>query len=300
MTRADKINDSSALAGTGALTMASGANFALVGGGARVLDGLTLNVTALTLPGGSLTVQSGSLNAAGITSVAPGSLLDVAGGIFNAAGGTVNVDGTFRAGAGAISAGTLNVHAGGLLKGAGTVTGNVVNNGTVAPGNSPGILTIAGNYTQGASGILAVEIGGLLPGIDFDRLDVTGAASLAGTLDVSLFGGFVPLASDVFRVLTSTGGVSGTFAPVNTPVGYTPGVSYLAFAVDLGLAPIAAAVGNAPGANNPPLAAADGDTGSIVFTAEAQRSFLVGLDRALDSLAPMFRNAESPGLLYCE
>ena len=40
----------------------------------------------------------------------------------------------------------------------GTVGGNLVNNGTVSPGDSPGTLTVNGNYTQNASGNLIIEI----------------------------------------------------------------------------------------------------------------------------------------------
>jgi len=39
--------------------------------------------------------------------------------------------------------------AGGALTGTGLVTGNLVNDGTLQPGNSPGVLTIDGNYAQG-------------------------------------------------------------------------------------------------------------------------------------------------------
>src|SRR6202030_2833302 len=46
----------------------------------------------------------------------------------------------------------VTVQAGGLLKGSGVVIGNVVNVGSISPGNSPGTLTINGNFTQGAAG----------------------------------------------------------------------------------------------------------------------------------------------------
>jgi len=42
---------------------------------------------------------------------------------------------------------TVTVNAGATLGGTGTIVGNVVNNGTVAPGNSIGTLNITGNYT---------------------------------------------------------------------------------------------------------------------------------------------------------
>ncbi|MCC7122649.1 MAG: filamentous hemagglutinin N-terminal domain-containing protein [Gammaproteobacteria bacterium] len=291
------------LAGAGTLTMAGGASFGLVGNGARVLNGLTLNVAGLTVPGGSLTVQAGTINAGGVTTVAPGALLDVTGGTFNAAGATVNVDGTLHAGGGAISAGTMNVNTGGMLSGTGTITGNVVNAGTVAPGNSPGILTVDGNYTQGAGGTLAIEIGGLLPGADYDRLAVTGTASLNGTLGVSLTGGFTPGASDVFRVLTAAAGVNGNFSTVTLPAGYTPNVGYLPLAVDLGLTPIVVPPPVVPPPvvvppPAPPIAPVAVETPPAGL--DPERDVVAGLDRATRRVLPGPVEGETFDLLYCD
>jgi filamentous hemagglutinin family protein len=222
------------LAGTGALATVGGATFALAGSGARILNGPTLSVTNLNLGGGSLAVQAGTLNAAGTTTIASGTLLDVTGGTFNAGGATVNVSGTFHAGGGAISAGTMNVNAGGLLYGGGTIVGNVVNNGTVSPGNSPGTLTINGNYTQGAGGTLAAELGGTTAGANYDVLNVTGTATLDGILALSLFGGYTGSAGDLYT-LVNAGTVSGTFSSISVPAGYTFTPTYLPAQVDVNL-----------------------------------------------------------------
>jgi hypothetical protein len=80
---------------------------------------------------------------------------------------------------------------------------------------------INGNYTQGAGGSLAVDIGGTTPSSDFqdppgsgnyDVVAVTGAATLGGSLSVSLINGFDPAYDndDTFTILTATG-LSGTF-----------------------------------------------------------------------------------------
>jgi len=69
--------------------------------------------------------------------------------------------------------------AGGTLSGAGTITGNVVNDATVAPPVFPG-LRINGAYTQGADGTLAIDISSPM---DLSLLYVTGKASLGGTVD---------------------------------------------------------------------------------------------------------------------
>ncbi len=69
------------------------------------------------------------------------------------------------------------------------------------------MLTIDGDYNQLAAGIFGVEIGGRFAGRGYDVLNVTGTASLAGSLNVSLFdlgsGLFSPQAGDNFDILTA-------------------------------------------------------------------------------------------------
>ena len=72
--------------------------------------------------------------------------------------------------------------------------------GNLAPGNSPGTLSINGDFTQDASGILVIEMGGLGQG-EFDILDVSGNAILDGMLEIELFGGYMPTLGDTFNVL---------------------------------------------------------------------------------------------------
>src|SRR3989304_5989884 len=67
------------------------------------------------------------------------------------------------------------------------------------------------------AGLLEIELGGTLPGSQFDRLVVGGTASLGGTLDIDLVNGFTPSAGQSFQFLTAAGGVSGTFASTLFP-----------------------------------------------------------------------------------
>jgi len=105
--------------------------------------------------------------------------------------------------------------------------------GIVAPGNSPGILFVAGNYTQTAAGILDIEIAGLTAGSGYDQLRVFGDAFLAGMLDVELINGFAPTANAFFDILVtgffSPGSVFGKFDTVDLPTLSTGtwAVSYL-------------------------------------------------------------------------
>ena len=69
-----------------------------------------------------------------------------------------------------------------MLAGTGVIDADVSNQGSVNPGTpGPGSLTINGNYTQGPSGQLTIEVESPQ---DFDQLNVNGTASLAGTLAV--------------------------------------------------------------------------------------------------------------------
>lgn len=110
----------------------------------------------------------------------------------------------------------LNIDSGGTLAGRGTLVGNVINtNGIVSPGSSPGRLSIEGNYTQLAGGLLFIEVGGNSAGDDFDRLTVSGTVDLAGVLQVERLGDFVPDAEDRFAVLGFDSRI-GEFDSVNS------------------------------------------------------------------------------------
>ena len=90
---------------------------------------------------------------------------------------------------GSIASAQTVVNPGGLLGGHGSLGGNLVNSGTVSQINSPGTLTVTGNYTQNAGGTLRIEVAGLAPG-QHDLLAVNGHASLGGTLQLISLGGF--------------------------------------------------------------------------------------------------------------
>ncbi|MCP3908914.1 MAG: hypothetical protein GY712_12965 [Oceanicoccus sp.] len=47
------------------------------------------------------------------------------------------------------------------------------------------MTTIEGDYQQTAEATLAIELGGLLRGTEYDVLDVSGTLNLAGTLQVT-------------------------------------------------------------------------------------------------------------------
>src|SRR5262249_16019996 len=100
--------------------------------------------------------------------------------------------------------------------GRGIIGGDLTNSGIVSPGNSPGTLTVNGNYTQTANGTLRIEVAGL--GVNqHDILVVNGKATLGGTLDVIPLNNFQFQPGNEITFLTAKGGVSGTFKPLETP-----------------------------------------------------------------------------------
>lgn len=103
----------------------------------------------------------------------------------------------------------------GTLSGNGTITANLVNGAAVRPGTSPGLITVNGNYTQTNAGTLFIELAGASPA-QYDRLAVSGTATLDGTLDVTFLGGYVPAGGETYDVLTFAG-KSGDFATKNLP-----------------------------------------------------------------------------------
>jgi hypothetical protein len=74
------------------------------------------------------------------------------------------------------------------VRGAGSTNGNVLYAGGYSPGNSPAVVTVQ-NIAFDSTSILNLEIGGTGIG-EFDQLSVSGLATLAGTLNLSLLNGY--------------------------------------------------------------------------------------------------------------
>jgi fibronectin-binding autotransporter adhesin len=113
--------------------------------------------------------------------------------------------------------GEVEVSANAMLAGIGSVE-NVINHGMVKPGSSSGTLTVNGNYTQGASGILNIEIDELKAS---SLLQVTKSAILNGVLQVSPEPGLY-LEGTTYTFLT-TGSVTEQFSSTfsTRPLSYT-------------------------------------------------------------------------------
>jgi hypothetical protein len=199
------------------------------------------NLASNTLTGGAWAIYAGSTmltNSKTFTTNAANVTLDGANSVFAAIAPISSNTGTFAidhgrnfttvgplSNAGTLLVGqssTLTVTGAltntGQIEGLGIITSNVNSSGTVAPGESPGLLTINGNFTQTADGILDIQIAGPTPGTGYDVLKVTGSASLAGTLRLTLLNGYVPPNGLEFDFLQAASR-SGNFSQVILPPG---------------------------------------------------------------------------------
>jgi hypothetical protein len=182
---------------TGRLTVA------LTDPSAPVTNDGTITIDSLR----GLIVQGGDFANAGTVTI--GSF-----GTFLVTGGYTQIDGLTVLNSGILTAeGGLVDLEGGVLSGTGVINANVLNNAELDVGQpgAPGVLTVVGDYTQTSAGILVIEIGGPSPGTSFDQLNITGQATLDGTLTVNLINGFQPPSGQSFTVLTF-GAESGAFA----------------------------------------------------------------------------------------
>ncbi len=85
----------------------------------------------------------------------------------------------------------------GHVTGVGTISGNVINNGDLAPGDAPGTITLLGDLTS--TGALDF---GLASTSSYDRLSLpAGIFTAGGTIDVSLLGGYEPSFGNSFKIM---------------------------------------------------------------------------------------------------
>ena len=186
---------------------------------------------SFTIQNGRSFTTAGDFSNAGSLVLGPDSALTVAGNFGNSGslslldGSSFTASGGYRqtGGSATLSNATLAVSGlvdlqGGALSGTGTINASVQNAGVIQVGTSSaaGLLTINGDYTQTATGVLNVKIGGFSPGTDYDQLAISGLATLGGTLNVKVINGLRLSPGDDFTILTYGSWSETTFATKNT------------------------------------------------------------------------------------
>lgn len=182
--------------------------------------GSTLRIyNNLTVTSGNFTVDQEGSSITGGNLIVPGAFRKLGAGLLNllnqiiingpaeVLAGALLVNGDFTTSDG------LTIFQNALLGGAGTINGNIFNYGTLAPGNSPGTLTINGNLTLFSGSTTQIEIASLDA---FDQIFVTGLATLGGTLQVTPYGGYSLAYGQQFQFLNA-GSVTGAFDSIELP-----------------------------------------------------------------------------------
>ena len=170
-----------------AFSIAPGATLNLAGfnqsiGSLAGAGAVTLGVATLTTGNDNTsTTFSGAVSGTGgLAKIGTGTLLIT--GTSNYTGATTVNAGTLSVN-GSIASSALTVNAGGTIGGNGTIGNTTINGGTLSPGNSIGTLTVQGNLVLTSASAYLVEVSLTAA----DRTNVTGTASLAGTVQ-AVFG----------------------------------------------------------------------------------------------------------------
>ncbi len=169
--------------------------------------------------------------------------------------------------------GNVSVASGGTLKGSGNIKdATIQSGGKLAPGNSPGCLattdtTITGTFTA--------EIGGTTACTGYDQLQVTGTATLGGSLEVVRYNNFIPTIGQTYTIIGTTNPVSGTFNGLAEGSTYTnDGVSYsVSYAGNnVTLTVLSVTATSTPASSTPPAAP---NTGTRLFHVQPITIFVV-------------------------
>jgi autotransporter-associated beta strand protein len=180
----------------------------------------------LTVGGNGLsTTFRGVIRDGGLGEAEGGSLVKIGAGaltltnLHQYTGTTRVVAGTLVVNGSIASSSLLTVEPGGTVAGVGVLPSTIVR-GAISPGTSPGVLTVQGSLTFQAGGVYVAEVLGAVA----DRVTVTGAATLAGTLRLAPLGGPF-LFNTPYVLLSAAAGRTGVFATVETQGSFGAGVT---------------------------------------------------------------------------
>jgi autotransporter-associated beta strand protein len=203
-------SDSSVDVNTGVMTLNNGAR--VVANGAAVTNGIALTGTGGVITTTAATTISGQITGSGqLWKNGTGTLTLTGNNIYT---GNSNISEGKLVLNGNVTSSVL-VYKNASFGGSGRITGNFTNLGTLAPGNSPGTLTVSGNYTEG--GTLDIEVWGLTAGTQHDQVAVSGTATFqAGSnLMVTKTGGTFDLARTQSVLAVNALAYSGAFTTLD-------------------------------------------------------------------------------------
>lgn len=279
---------SGVISGTGSLTK--------TGTGVLTLSGTNTYTGATTVSAGTLRLAGGNALADTATvNVATGATLDLNGTTETI--GALTGSGTVTIGAGSISftnpgansfsgtlsgTGTFSVASGVILKGTGTYSTpvEILSGATIAPGNSPGIIS-TGNLTLASGSTASMEINGTAAGTGHDQINVTGTVTINNASLTTSFG-YTSSLGDRYVLISNDGAdaVTGSFNGLSEGATFSAGgrsyrISYAGndgndvTLTDIGEAPVAGFDGAAAGAGPASALHLVGGTGNETFFGSA-------------------------------
>ncbi|MER9602753.1 autotransporter outer membrane beta-barrel domain-containing protein [Mesorhizobium sp. M0243] len=235
--RSDALIVGGAISGSGAVVQQ--------GSGSTTLTGLNSYSGGTVITGGTLIGQASSLGTGGIlndealvfdqpTDATFAGSIDGSGSLTKQGLGNLSLTGTSTlSGPTTVEAGKLvvegslgssqtTVNSGATLGGSGSIGGAVIiaDGGMLAPGSSPGTLTV-GSLSLSSGSILDYELGqaGIVGGGVNDLIEVTGNLTLDGSLNITDVGGFGP---GVYRLINYGGALTDNGLELgNLPAGVT-------------------------------------------------------------------------------
>ncbi|RTL20392.1 MAG: hypothetical protein EKK52_10815 [Burkholderiales bacterium] len=255
-----------ALSGAGSIAASSG----LVNNGSLDISGTNQGSSLRTLAGaGNVSLGSKTLTIGAMVDTFAGTIsgtggVSINGGLWNlnnaqaftglttVAAATLNLNGSL--------AGGVDLRSGAVLKGVGTISGplTVGSGARLAPGNSPGVLTVNSSVSLASGSTLEIDINGPTPGNGagrHDQLVLKGASSRfsagGAQLTINLTGitgvtgaPYVPSLGQKFRIVSAEGGRDDTkFGDFAQPAGLDAGTRlralYLPNSIDLIVVPTA-------------------------------------------------------------
>lgn len=201
--------------GTGVLNVTNGGAFVSTASNVDVIGRKATGDGTVNVTGAGSTWTSNRIHVGSDTNVVTAALTGAGGaGTLNVAnGGSVSANEILVAGQGRLTGG------GGTIAGDVTIGNAGIGGGTLAAGNSPGLMSVAGNLGLLGGATMEIELGGTvfdsgIPQFDYDRVDVadnalTGATEGTVTIDagaifdIDFFGAFTAGLGDTFDVLVA-------------------------------------------------------------------------------------------------
>jgi autotransporter-associated beta strand protein len=217
--------------------------FTLNGGG-LILSNMvnTTRPVVVGAAGGSLNTGSSLLSSGGTLS-GTGALSKTGAGTWTMTGSGANYTGSLTVSQGvfvmnaALGAAQLTVSPDAVLRGNGQLSGALIVQGRLSPGDSVGAFTAYGPVTVASGSTLEFGIDGIATGAgagNYSRLVAGSSVALyGGTLVPTLrgIGGgatnlFTPALGQTFRIITASGGISGNFSGLTQPQGLPSGLTF--------------------------------------------------------------------------